>query len=81
MRTTVRMTVIGRATLYLIENMEDGWQAPRYYLERIVRHEDGTFGPRVIYGEEGFADPEDAFQFGQDWCKTVGQTREQLRTS
>lgn len=73
MRITVRMSVIGRATLYLIENMEDGWQAPRYYVERIVRRDDGTYGPRVAYGKEGFANADDAFQFGQDWCQTAGQ--------
>ncbi|MEO6078738.1 MAG: hypothetical protein ABIQ86_03025 [Steroidobacteraceae bacterium] len=74
MRTTVRMAVIGSATLYLIENMEEGWYAPLYFLERTVEHDDGTQGPRVIYGQHGFSNPDEAFQFGQEWCQAVGRS-------
>lgn len=75
MRTTVRTAVIGKATLNLIEEKEDGEPAPRYYLERIALHTDGTQGPRVIYGEQGFSNPDEAFEFGQQWCLTLVQSQ------
>lgn len=74
MRTIVRMEVIGPATLYLLEDMEDGWIAPLYFLERIVEHEDGTRSPRVTYGKNGFSNKDDAYQFGQSWCQMVGKS-------
>jgi hypothetical protein len=75
MRTIEKMAVIGRATLYLIEDMEDGWIAPLYFLERFVQHDDGTRGPRVTYGLNGFSSMEKAFQVGQAWCQAEATDR------
>jgi hypothetical protein len=68
MRTIVRMEYIGQFTLYLIEDMEDGWIAPLYFIERVVGHQDGTQGPRVNSGLNGFSNMDEAFRFGRAWC-------------
>jgi hypothetical protein len=69
----LRTEIIGKATLYLVEHTEVGWDARVYSIERTVTRDDGSCTPRVCYGVDGFSDLSDAMEFGREWCQTVGR--------
>ena len=72
--TMVRAEKVGNSTLHVVERIKEGWESPRYTIERSTRHADGSTIRRVSYGRDGFASLEEALEFGREWCRNVGDS-------